>query len=192
MVEASEDERVVVDPELLARARSLMYRLLYILFSEESPSVKLDSVNLLGFVGGECSKSLEYLARIGDVKARDHRHDLDPVTRSLIPVALRTWYERTGYTIEGEPDSLSVMLAYLSKLAEDEARALRENDVEKAYELKRNQLRFLNTHVKPLIQALIRTYNEPEKTALECLRNLLDNDIELLKEILTTKQTPNE
>jgi hypothetical protein len=120
--------------------------------------------------------------------AREYRRDLDPVARTMIPKALEICYLNSGYRIENSsPDSLKAMLAFMGKLIEDEAQALMRGDLEKAYNLRKAQLRFINTHLKPFIEEAVRSV---DSKALALIRDIIDNDIEYLKEALINPLKP--
>jgi len=175
----------------ISRARSTVYALLYLALSTRIQDADRTPVDLLGTAFNACADHFEHLSRLRGVLARDCRKDLDAVTRSLIPRVLETWYENTGYTVEGEePDSLAAMMAYMHKLAEGEAEAILSGDREKAYELRKIQLRFINTHIRPTIEALLREETDIKET-LECLRDLIASDAEYLKEALTSQAFPH-
>jgi len=173
----------------LSRARLYMYTALYLLLSREFESEKGVLVEALSVLDRECIDGFQNLHTLEGVRARDYRADLDAVTRTLLPQVLKRWYESTGYTVEGEePDTLKAMIAYIAKLVENEVKTLEGLHTQSPQELRKIQLRFLNTHIKPLIEALMRSGAADRKT-LECLKKLVENDIEYLKEQLTKPES---
>lgn len=173
----------------LSRARLYMYTALYLLLSREFESERGMLVEALSVLDMECIDGFQNLHTLEGVKARDYRADLDAVTRTLLPQVLKRWYESTGYTVEGEePDTLKAMIAYIAKLVENEVKTLEGLHTQSPQELRKVQLRFLNTHIKPLIEALMKSGVADRKT-LECLKKLVENDIEYLKEQLTKPES---
>ena len=164
----------------MARARALMYTSIYLAISEVPEHIRMSAIDLLSNMHKELAESLAREAdRMRDLKARNHRRDLDPVARTMLPKAIEMCYSNSGYVVEEDnPDSLKAMLVFLSRLIEDEAKALVEGRYRDAYKLRKIQLRFINTHLKPLIEEARK--NTDLKT-LEILEDILDNDVEYLK-----------
>ncbi len=169
---------------IIRKGRMLMY--IAILASQMNLDEALRALSMLGGVDASVFRDI---ARLLEASARDYRVDLDPVSRSLIPKVIEEFYERTGYVIDYEDKgSLKAMIAFMAKLVEDELRYMEIGDHEKARELRVVQLRFLNTHVKPLLEGIISAGDESLVKVAKSLLELINNDIELLKEILTGRE----
>ena len=179
----------VEDLLALTRGRSLIYLSVLALSIGDTDTLRV--LRLLGLDEGGVGELAKNINELLDVSVELYRVDLDPVTRSLLPKTIEGFYERAGYTVEGNPGSLRAMIAFMARLVDDEVRALENDDVESARRLRITQLRFLNTHLKPLLEGVI-TSNERLSRAARILLDLVLKDIEFLKDILSSKQnSPN-
>ncbi len=145
-----------------------------------------DTLRILQLLGLRERDVDELVRRIGElleVSVEDYRVDLDPVARSLYGKVIEGFYEGVGYIVEGNPGSLKVMIAFMARLASDEVKALELGNIEDVKRLRVTQLRFLNTHLKPLLEGVIAS-NERLSKAARILLELIDKDIELLKDLL--------
>jgi len=171
----------LVDPVVLARGRELMY--ISIIALPTGASDALEALRLLGLDEGDVGEIAMRISDLLEVSVEHYRVDLDPVTRSLFKKTIEGFYERAGYKVEGNPGSLKAMIAFMAKLVDDEVRALELGDVETARKLRVTQLRFLNTHVRPLLEGVMVS-NERLSRAARILLDLIHKDIELLKDLL--------
>jgi hypothetical protein len=122
-----------------------------------------------------------------EASARKYRIDLDPVSRDFIPKAIVDFYTNAGYSVEAqEPDTLRTMIAFMARLARDEADALEKGDIARARTLRTIQLRFINIHIKPLLNNLKTSHRFSD--GAEILMKIFDADTELLKNLLTSSQ----
>ena len=166
-----------------------MYASLYLSIEEVPNHIRLSAIDLISRMHRELAKDLETdVEKLKNLLAREYRRDLDPIARSMLPKALEICYLNSGYQVEdNDPDSLKAMLAFMSKLIEDEAQALISGDLKKAYNLRKTQLRFINTHLKPFIEEAVKSMNSK---ALTLIKDIIDNDIEYLKESLINPLKP--
>jgi len=170
-----------VDQRVLARGRELMY--ISIITLPMGATDALEALRLLGLDEGGVGEIVRCISDLLEVSVEHYRVDLDPVTRSLFTKAVEGFYERVGYKVEGNPGSLRAMIAFTAKLVDDEVKALELGDVETARKLRVTQLRFLNTHVRPLLEGVIVS-NEKLSRVARILLDLVHKDIELLKDLL--------
>jgi hypothetical protein len=166
---------------VLARGRELMY--ISIITLPMGATNALEALRLLGLDEGDVGEIVRCISDLLEVSVEHYRVDLDPVTRSLFTKAIEGFYERVGYKVEGNPGSLRAMIAFMAKLVDDEVKALELGDVEIARKLRVTQLRFLNTHVRPLLEGVIVS-NEKLSRVARILLDLVHKDIELLKDLL--------
>jgi len=171
----------LVDPMVLARGRELMY--ISIITLPMGATDALEALRLLGLDEGGVGEIVRCISDLLEVSVEHYRVDLDPVTRSLFTKTVEGFYERVGYKVEGNPGSLRAMIAFMAKLVDDEVKALELGDVETARKLRVTQLRFLNTHVRPLLEGVIVS-NEKLSRVARILLDLVHKDIELLKDLL--------
>jgi hypothetical protein len=166
----------------ITNGRNLLY--LSILSLNINNHEALNVLRLLGLNDEELNELTKNIDELLDSSAENYRVDLDPVTRSLFVKVIKEFYENAGYIIEGNAGSLKTMFAFMSQLVNDEVRALKLGDSDNAKRLRTIQLRFLNTHLKPLLKGIIASNEKLSKAAM-ILLELIDNDIELLKELLS-------
>ena len=171
----------LVDPVVLARGRELMY--ISIIALPTGAADALEALRLLGLDEGDVGEIARCISDLLEVSVEHYRVDLDPVTRSLFTKTVEGFYERAGYKVEGNPGSLKAMIAFTARLVDDEVKALELGDVETARKLRVTQLRFLNTHVRPLLEGVMVS-NERLSRAARILLDLVHRDIELLKDLL--------
>jgi hypothetical protein len=171
----------LVDQRVLARGRELMY--ISIITLPMGATDALEALRLLGLDEGDVGEIVRCISDLLEVSVEHYRVDLDPVTRSLFTKTVEGFYERVGYKVEGNPGSLRAMIAFMAKLVDDEVKALELGDVETARKLRVTQLRFLNTHVRPLLEGVIVSNEELSRVA-RILLDLVYKDIELLKDLL--------
>lgn len=165
----------------ISKGRSLMY--LSILLLPMGSSDALRTLQLLGLNEGDVVELSRSVKELLEVSVEDYRVDLDPVTRSLYAKVIKGFYDSVGYIVEGNPGALKAMIAFIARLASDEVRALELDDVEGARKLRVTQLRFLNAHVKPLLEGVV-TRGGGLSRAAGVLLELVERDVELLKELI--------
>jgi len=165
----------------ISKGRSLMY--LSILLLPIGNSDALRTLQLLGLNEGDVVELGRSVKELLEVSVEDYRVDLDPVTRSLYAKVIKGFYDSVGYIVEGNPGTLKAMIAFIARLASDEVRALELGDVEGARRLRVTQLRFLNAHVKPLLEGVV-TRGGGLSRAAGVLLELVERDVELLKELI--------
>jgi len=147
----------------------------------------LGVLRLFGLNDEELNELTKNIDELLESSVENYRVDLDPVTRSLFVKAIKEFYDNAGYIVEGNAGSLKSMFAFISQLVNDEVRALKLSDLDNAKRLRTIQLRFLNTHLRPLLKGIIASNEKLSKAAM-ILLELIENDIELLKDLLTSEE----
>jgi len=165
----------------ISRGRSLMY--LSILLLPTGSQDALRTIQLLGLSEEDLVELGRSMGELLKISVEDYRVDLDPVTRSLYINVVKDFYDSVGYIVEGNPGSLKAMIAFMARLAGDEVKSLELGDVEGARKLRVTQLRFLNAHVKPLLEGVVARGGGLSRAA-RVLLELVERDVELLKELI--------
>ena len=168
----------------LAKGRRVFYTLLYALLRDGEEGLP-DHFTKLLYSHGINPRDLRGLR---EARARDYRLDLDPIARAQLPLILTVYYNSAGFRVEDvEPDSLEALIAFMARLAEEEANAVESGAVEAASKYRRAQLRTLTTHLKPLLEGIAKaTGNE----SVANLAKLIEEDARLLKDLLARPRFP--
>jgi len=169
------------DPLILIKGRYILYTSLITVSEDHDKAINVLRTLMLN------KEEIEYLINnineILQVSVKNYRTDLDPVTRGLFTEAIKRFYEEAGYIVNGDPGTLKTMMIFVIKLIEEEIKAFERGDSEKIEWLRKIQLRFLNTHVRPLLER-VATSNEKLSRAAETLLKIIYLDIELLKDLI--------
>jgi len=169
------------DPLILIKGRYILY--ISLITVSEDLDKALNVLRTLMLNKEEIEHLINNINEILQISVKNYRTDLDPVTRGLFTEAIKRFYEEAGYTVDEDPGTLKTMMIFLIKLIEEEIKALERGDSEKIEQLRKIQLRFLNTHVRPLLERVAKS-NEKLSKAAETLLKIIYLDIELLKDLI--------
>ncbi|MCS7127455.1 MAG: hypothetical protein NZ953_03580 [Thaumarchaeota archaeon] len=161
----------LLDPFQRANLYVSIFTLLQSLAEGSEPPVEVRE--FLEALGVEVPELDRTVAReLGRVAARDVRVDLPEGLRRHLHLHLRSFAERMGYEVPEPADGLINMVALAARLAMD-AFTAGAGDAERAEELERALLRFLMTHLLPVLEDL----SVPD----EGLRRLIGGVVDLIK-----------
>ncbi|RLJ71179.1 hypothetical protein BCF55_1478 [Hydrogenivirga caldilitoris] len=120
------------------------------------------------------------------LKARYLKPNVKEFSRGLIPKTLMEFYSREGYEITDiEPDSLTAMFGFIAAKLQEELYLLEIGNFADARKNEMAQLRFLNTHLLPVLSSASLSKDLSEVTE-PILRIVSEDRNQLLKRVVSS------